>query len=76
MSKKWTSRQNRGRCDQERTRVMGEESEAGVVDIESQHEQGRGCEVRCEERSMWRGKVNKAWRGRSGEQGNECQECR
>ena len=36
---------------------MGEESEAGVVDIQSQHEGGRGCEVRCEER---RGKVNKA----------------
>ena len=53
-----------------------EESETGVVDIESQPEQGRGVKrggVSCEERCVWRGKVNeKEARWRSGEWGNEC----
>ena len=54
MGKKGGRWRQRGRCAQERTRVMGdEESETGVVDIESQPEQGRGVKrggVSCEER--------------------------
>ena len=62
MGKKSGRWRQRGRCAQERTRVMGdEESETGVVDIERQPEQGRGVKrggVSCEERYVWRGKVN------------------